>query len=303
MIYTVTLNPALDYIMQVDELKIGETNRSQREAIMPGGKGVNVSYVLKQLGHESIALGFVAGFTGKQLINELKQREMRSDFISVERGATRINVKVKGIDKETEINGSGPQIPAIALQVLIIQMERLKPGDVLVLSGSIPKTISEDIYERLMVRLEGRDVRIIVDTTGEALVKTLKYHPFLVKPNHHELGEMFGVSIKNKSDAKIYAQKLQQMGAQNVLVSMGSDGALLLDEHGNVFECDAPHGNVKNSVGAGDSMIAGFLAAYLETEDYEKAFYMGVAAGSASAFSEYLANESEILEVFHKTFD
>ena len=303
MIYTVTLNPALDYIMQVDELKIGETNRSQREAIMPGGKGVNVSYVLKQLGHESIALGFVAGFTGKQLINELKQREMRSDFISVERGATRINVKVKGIDKETEINGSGPQIPAIALQVLIIQMERLKPGDVLVLSGSIPKTISEDIYERLMVRLEGRDVRIIVDTTGEALVKTLKYHPFLVKPNHHELGEMFGVSIKNKSDARIYAQKLQQMGAENVLVSLGADGAVLLDEQGNVFECDAPHGNVKNSVGAGDSMIAGFLAAYLETEDYEKAFYMGVAAGSASAFSEYLANESEILEVFHKTFD
>ena len=302
MIYTVTLNPALDYIMQVDELKIGETNRSQREAIMPGGKGVNVSYVLKQLGHESIALGFVAGFTGKQLINELKQREMRSDFISVERGATRINVKVKGIDKETEINGSGPQIPAIALQVLIIQMERLKPGDVLVLSGSIPKTISEDIYERLMVRLEGRDVRIIVDTTGEALVKTLKYHPFLVKPNHHELGEMFGVSIKNKSDARIYAQKLQQMGAENVLVSLGADGAVLLDEQGNVFECDAPHGNVKNSVGAGDSMIAGFLAAYLETEDYEKAFYMGVAAGSASAFSEYLANESEILEVFHKTF-
>lgn len=302
MIYTVTLNPALDYIMQVDELKIGETNRSQREAIMPGGKGVNVSYVLKQLGHESIALGFVAGFTGKQLINELKQREMRSDFISVERGATRINVKVKGIDKETEINGSGPQIPAIALQVLIIQMERLKPGDVLVLSGSIPKTISEDIYERLMVRLEGRDVRIIVDTTGEALVKTLKYHPFLVKPNHHELGEMFGVSIKNKSDARIYAQKLQQMGAENVLVSLGADGAVLLDEQGNVFECDAPHGNVKNSVGAGDSMVAGFLAAYLETNDYEKAFHMGAAAGSASAFSEYLATESEILEVFHKTF-
>ena len=301
MIYTVTLNPALDYVVQVDELKIGEVNRTEKEAVYPGGKGINVSAVLKQLGHDSIALGFVAGFTGNQLIRELKERELRSDFISVERGMTRINVKIKG-KKETEINGSGPGVSPVALQVLMIQMERLKPGDVLVLSGSIPKTMPKDIYEKLMMRLHGRGVDIAVDTSGESLIGTLKHQPFLIKPNHLELGELFGVRIEHPEEVRIYAEKLQEMGARNVLVSMAEKGAVLLTEQGEFYSCEAPVGEVKNSVGAGDSMVAGFVSAYLETNDFERAFQMGIAAGSASAFSEYLANGRDILEVFRKTF-
>lgn len=301
MIYTVTLNPALDYIVQVDELKTGQINRATEEQIFPGGKGINVSMVLKNLGHDSVALGFVAGFTGNQLIRELQQRGVRSDFISVEGGMTRINVKVKG-KNETEINGAGPKVSPLAVQVLMIQMERLKSGDMLVLSGSIPNSIPEDIYERLMKRLKGRGVDVVVDTTGPCLMDTLACEPFLIKPNHYELGELFGVSIETKQDAKIYAEKLQKMGAKNVLVSMASEGAVLLDEHGVYHESEAPKGVVKNSVGAGDSMIAGFLAAYMETKDYKKAFEMGVSAGSASAFSEYLATKEEILEVYQKNF-
>lgn len=301
MIYTVTLNPALDYIVQVDELKTGQINRATEEQIFPGGKGINVSMVLKNIGHDSVALGFVAGFTGNQLIRELQQRGVRSDFISVEGGMTRINVKVKG-KNETEINGAGPKVSPLAVQVLMIQMERLKSGDMLVLSGSIPNSIPEDIYERLMKRLKGRGVDVVVDTTGPCLMDTLACESFLIKPNHYELGELFGVSIETKQDAKIYAEKLQKMGAKNVLVSMASEGAVLLDEHGVYHESEAPKGVVKNSVGAGDSMIAGFLAAYMETKDYKKAFEMGVSAGSASAFSEYLATKEEILEVYQKNF-
>ena len=301
MIYTVTLNPALDYVVQVDALKIGELNRSREERIYPGGKGINVSVVLKNLGHDSVPLGFVAGFTGNQLIKELQQREIRSDFISVDKGITRINTKIKGCE-ETEINGSGPEVSPLAVQVLLIQMERLKAGDTLVLSGSIPKSMPEDIYERLMKRLEDRNVRILVDTAGESLKNTLAYKPFLIKPNHHELGELFGVEIHSKEEACFYAKKMQEMGALNVLVSMASEGAVFIDENGKTYEQSAPMGEVKNSVGAGDSMLAGFLAAYLETFDYEKAFHMGIAAGSASAFSEYLAERSEILEVFHNNF-
>ena len=210
MIYTVTLNPALDYIVQVDELKTGQINRATEEQIFPGGKGINVSMVLKNLGHDSVALGFVAGFTGNQLIRELQQREVRSDFISVEGGMTRINMKVKG-KNETEINGVGPKVSSLAVQVLMIQMERLKSGDMLVLSGSIPNSIPEDIYERLMKRLKGRGVDVVVDTTGPCLMDTLACESFLIKPNHYELGELFGVSIETKQDAKIYAEKLQKM--------------------------------------------------------------------------------------------
>lgn len=301
MIYTVTLNPALDYIIQMDQLKLGAINRTQEEVILPGGKGINVSMVLYELGYTSVALGFVAGFTGEKLIKELKQRGIRTDFISVERGMTRINVKVKGRE-ETEINGSGPEIPSIAVWVLLIQMERLKSGDLLVLAGSVPERMPEDIYEKLMSRLEGRGIKVVVDTAGQALVGTLKHRPFLVKPNHYELGELFGVQIHDKKEAIVYAGKLKQMGAVNVLVSMGSDGAILLDEYGTCHECEAPKGDVRSSVGAGDSMVAAFLASYLETEDYKQAFQMAVAAGSATAFSAYLATGPEILEVFHKNF-
>ena len=301
MIYTVTLNPALDYVVQVNELTIGAINRAETEAVYPGGKGINVSAVLKQLGHESMALGFVAGFTGNQLIRELKEKELKCDFISVERGMTRINIKVKG-QRETEINGCGPEVSPVALQVLMIQMERLKPGDVLILSGSIPKTMPKDIYEKLMMRLKGRGVDIVVDTSGEALVGILKYEPFLIKPNHLELGELFETIIESHEDAHVYASKLQEMGARNVLVSMAEKGAVLLTEEGGFYACEAPSGDVKNSVGAGDSLVAGFVAAYLETGDMEQAFHMGIAAGSASAFSEYLASGRDILEVFRKTF-
>ena len=301
MIYTVTLNPALDYVVQVDAFAVGEVNRTEAEQIYPGGKGINVSVVLNTLGHDSVALGFAAGFTGNQLIRELQKKGVQNDFISIERGMTRINVKIKG-SEETEINGTGPEVPAIAVQVLQIQMERLKAGDVLVLSGSIPKTIPQNIYEKLMARLVERDVLVIVDTSGEALTSTLKYKPFLIKPNHHELGRLFDVEILDRETAGIYAEKLQRMGARNVLVSMAEKGALLLDENGKVYTCDAPKGVVKNSVGAGDSMVAGFAAAFLETNDFENAFYMSVASGSACAFSEYLPTKKDILEVYLKNF-
>ena len=301
MIYTVTLNPALDYVVQVEDFVLGGINRTNQEQVYPGGKGINVSVVLNELGYDSVALGFIAGFTGHQLIRELQNKGVRNDFISVERGITRINVKVKGRE-ETEINGMGPQVPAIAVQVLQIQMERLKPGDILVLSGSIPKTMPENIYEKLTARLADRGVLVVVDTSGEGLVSTLKYKPFLIKPNHHELGELFDVKISDKETASFYAQKLQQMGAKNVLISMAGNGAILLDEKGHVYTCYSPKGIVKNSVGAGDAMVAGFLAEYLESQNYETAFYFGVAAGSASAFSEYLPTKADILDVYQKNF-
>lgn len=301
MIYTVTFNPALDYIVRVEQFNMGEVNRAVYNEIMAGGKGVNVSLVLKNLGHESTALGFAAGFTGEKLIQDLKEKGCRADFIFLDQGMTRINVKIKG-QEETEINGEGPEITAVAIKSLMMRLERLKADDILVLSGSIPKTLPEDIYERLILRQQGKKVKIVVDATNNLLKETLKYHPFLVKPNHHELGELFGVTISDQAEAIQYAEKLQQMGAVNVLVSMAGEGAVLLDAYGNTFKSPAPKGKVINSVGAGDSMVAGFLAGYLETANYEQAFQMGVAAGSASAFSEFLATREEMLAVLGRTF-
>jgi len=301
MIYTVTFNPALDYIVRVEQFNMGEVNRAVYNEIMAGGKGVNVSLVLKNLGHESTALGFAAGFTGEKLIRDLKEKGCQADFIFLDQGMTRINVKIKG-QEETEINGEGPEITTAAIKSLMMRLERLKADDILVLSGSIPKTLPEDIYERLILRQQGKKVKIVVDATKNLLKETLKYHPFLVKPNHHELGELFGVTISDQAEAIQYAEKLQQMGAVNVLVSMAGEGAALLDEYGNTFKSPAPKGKVINSVGAGDSMVAGFLAGYLETANYEQAFQMGVAAGSASAFSEFLATREEMSEVLGRTF-
>ena len=301
MIYTVTFNPALDYIVRVEQLNTGEVNRAKYGEIMAGGKGVNVSLVLKNLGHESVALGFAAGFTGEKLVHDLKAKGCRTDFIFLDKGITRINVKIKGRE-ETEINGEGPEITTAAVKSLMMRLERLKAADILVLSGSIPKTLPEDMYEKLILRQQGKKVRIVVDATKNLLKGTLKYHPFLVKPNHHELGELFGVTISNRDEAVQYAEKLQQMGAVNVLVSMADEGAVLLDAQGNRHVSPAPKGRLVNSVGAGDSMVAGFLAGYLESEDYEKAFRMGVAAGSASAFSEFLATREETLKVLGETF-
>lgn len=301
MIYTVTFNPALDYIVRVAQLNIGEVNRAAYGEIMAGGKGVNVSLVLKNLGHESTALGFAAGFTGEKLVQDLKDKGCRTDFIFLDQGMTRINVKIKG-QEETEINGEGPEITPVAVRTLMMRLERLREGDILVLSGSVPKTLPEDMYEKVIVRQQGKKVKVVVDATKNLLKETLEYHPFLVKPNHHELGELFGVTISNPEEALSYAEKLQQMGAVNVLVSMAGDGAVLLDEYGNRHMSPAPEGRLINSVGAGDSMVAGFLAGYLETKDYEQAFQMGIAAGSASAFSEFLATREETMEVLRKTF-
>ncbi|HAP20398.1 MAG TPA: 1-phosphofructokinase [Lachnospiraceae bacterium] len=301
MIYTITFNPALDYIVRVEQFNVGEVNRAAYSEIMAGGKGVNVSLVLKNLGHESTALGFAAGFTGEKLVRDLKDKGCRTDFIFLEQGMTRINVKIKG-QEETEINGEGPEITPMAIRAMMIKLERLREGDILILSGSIPKTLPEDIYEKVIVRQQGKNVRIVVDATKNLLKETLEYHPFLIKPNHHELGELFGMTISNPEEALSYAEKLQQMGAVNVLVSMAGEGAVLLDEYGNKHMSPAPEGRLVNSVGAGDSMVAGFIAGYLETKDYEQAFRMGIAAGSASAFSEFLATREETMEVLEKTF-
>ena len=299
MIYTVTFNPSLDYIVEVDDFKLGMTNRTSYEHMLPGGKGINVSIVLNNLGIESTALGFMAGFTGDRICSMLDGYGINTDFIKVDKGFSRINMKIKNIDG-TEINGMGPDISGENLDTLLENIDGLKQGDVLVLAGSIPSCISDDIYRRIMARLKGREVRTVVDATSGLLINVLEYHPFLIKPNHHELGEIFGVKLETKEDVIPYAIKMKEQGSVNVLVSMGGRGAVLVDEQGKVYEADAPEGNLKNSVGAGDSMVAGFMAGYMQTKDYADAFRMGLAAGSASAFSENLATKAEIDEVLKR---
>lgn len=299
MIYTVTFNPSLDYIVEVNNFELGMTNRTSYEHMLPGGKGINVSIVLNNLDFDTTAFGFVAGFTGKQICDMVSEYGINTDFIQVDNGFSRINMKIKNIDG-TEINGMGPQISEDNLHSLVSKIDRLSSGDVLVLAGSIPSCISDDIYRRIMERLQGRGVKIIVDATSRLLLNVLEYHPFLIKPNQHELGDIFGVKLESKEEVIPYARKLQDMGAVNVLISMGGKGAVLIDEHGKVYEADAPNGELKNSVGAGDSMVAGFMAGYLQTCNYEDAFRMGVATGSASAFSENLATKREISEVLKR---
>lgn len=294
MIYTVTFNPSLDYVIQVDKLVPGEINRTTHEAVYPGGKGNNVSVILSNLGHSSKALGFTAGFTGEALENMLKEFGCDTAFIRLPEGSTRINVKINA-GEETEINGQGPVITEEAQQALFEQLDALKEEDILVLAGSIPNTLPSDIYERILEHLQGRGIHFVVDATKDLLLKVLKYHPFLIKPNNHELGEMFGVTLKNRDEIVAYAKKLQEMGAENVLVSMAGDGAILLTEEGVIYEAKPPKGKVLNSVGAGDSMVAGFLTGYLNTGDYEKAFRLGVVTGSATAFQYWLATKEDIV--------
>ena len=294
MIYTVTFNPSLDYVIQVDKLAPGEINRTTHEAVYPGGKGNNVSVILSNLGHSSKALGFTAGFTGEALENMLKEFGCDTAFIRLPEGSTRINVKINA-GEETEINGQGPVITEEAQQALFEQLDALKKEDILVLAGSIPNTLPSDIYERILEHLQGRGIHFVVDATKELLLKVLKYHPFLIKPNNHELGEMFGVTLKTMDEIVAYAKKLQEMGAENVLVSMAGDGAILLTEEGVIYEAKPPKGKVLNSVGAGDSMVAGFLTGYLNTGDYEKAFRLGVVTGSATAFQYWLATKEDIV--------
>lgn len=299
MIYTLTFNPSLDYIVTVPKFTCGVVNRTSKEVIFPGGKGINVSMVLKNLGFENTALGFLAGFTGDALKSLVEEKGIHAEFIAVERGMTRINVKLRST-QETEINGQGPAIDEADIKKLYERLDTLQDGDILVMAGSIPDVMPKTMYMDIMEHLKEKKLRIVVDATNDLLVNVLKYKPFLIKPNNHELGEIFRVTIKEKADVVKYARKLQEQGARNVLVSMAGDGAVLLAEDGTVYQAEAPKGKVVNSVGAGDSMVAGFLAGYLESESYEKAFQMGVCTGSASAFSEELATKEEVLALLDK---
>ncbi len=299
MIYTITFNPALDYIVKMDEFNLGNVNRSNNEFVYAGGKGINVSIVLNNLGVKSKALGFIAGFTGEEIERRVREFGCDTEFIKLKEGMSRINVKIKA-DVESEINGGGPDISSDALEELYKKLDTLTVGDILVLAGSVPKTMPTDVYERIMERLQEKNVKFIVDTTGESLLKVLKYNPFLIKPNHHELGDLFGVKLNNKEDVIEYAKKLKNMGAQNVIISMAGDGAVLIDSNGGVTTSNVPKGVVKNSVGAGDSMVAGFIAGYLNSEKIEDGFKLGVATGSASAFSEGLATKDYVYELLEQ---
>ncbi len=294
MIYTVTFNPSLDYIVRVKDFKVGQVNRTYYEQMLPGGKGINVSIVLKNLGHDSTALGFMAGFTGREIQDELVGFGIGTDFINVKEGISRINLKMKS-NEESEINGQGPKITEEDIEELYKKLDALKEGDLLVISGSVPNTLPGDMYERIMSRLDGRGIDIVVDATNDLLVNVLKYHPFLIKPNNHELGEIYGVKLTTQDEVIPYAKKLQEEGARNVLISMAGEGAVFISEKGDVLKSPAPKGKVVNSVGAGDSMVAGFLTGYMESDgDYEKAFKMGLCTGSASAFSPDLATRPEV---------
>ncbi|MBQ6160396.1 MAG: 1-phosphofructokinase [Oscillospiraceae bacterium] len=290
MLYTVTFNPAIDYVVHFPQLRPGEINRNESEEFQFGGKGINVSNVLRTLGFDTVALGFVAGFIGEGFEKGLHQMGLKTDLIHVKEGMTRINVKVKAAE-ETEINGIGPVITEADMETLYQKLDAIGPGDVLVLSGSIPKCLPGDTYERIMARLDGRGIPIAVDATKDLLVNVLKYHPFLIKPNNHELGEIFGKVLKTDEEIVDCARKLQEMGGRNILISMAGDGALLLDEKGGTHRIGCPKGKVLNSVGAGDSMVAGFLAGWLQTGDYGYALKLGTATGSATAFSLGLAEK------------
>ena len=295
MIYTVTFNPAVDYVVHVENMKNGSVNRSSCEEIYFGGKGINVSVVLNELGVSSVALGFIAGFTGQAIRDGIENIGIRTDFINLGSGNSRINIKIKS-SQETEINGQGPFIDDKALDEFFRKLDMLKDNDILILAGSIPKSLPDDIYERILSRTADKNIRTVVDATNKLLLNTLKYKPFLIKPNNHELGEMFGVNISETDDIVKYARKLRDMGAENVLVSMAEKGALLVDENNQVHICGVCKGNVKNSVGAGDSMVAGFVAGSMNG-DYEYALKLGTAAGGATAFSDGLAVKDKIFEL------
>lgn len=297
MIYTVTFNPSLDYIVSMNGFELGRTNRTTGEQMFPGGKGINVSIVLGNLGIENTALGFTAGFTGEQIEREVQKIGLRTDFIHIEEGFSRINVKLKDYDG-TEINGMGPEIGEMHVKELFGKLDRLGAGDILVLAGSIPKSLPDSIYSDILGRLQDKGVLFVVDATKDLLLNVLQYKPFLIKPNNYELGEIFDVTLETREEVVPYARKLQERGARNVLVSMAGQGAVLVDEKNAVHMLAAPQGKLVNAVGAGDSMVAGFVAGWTRRQDYDHAFRMGIAAGSASAFSELLATRQEIEQVF-----
>ena len=300
MIYTITLNPALDYIIKLKELVTNEINTSESEYILPWGKGINVSIILKRLEVESVALGFISNFTGKEIQKLVEKEKIQTDFINLEEGHSRINVKILEDEKETAINSKGPLVDNKSIEKLYQKLSNLKENDILVLSGSIPKGIKEDIYEEICEKIKDKNVKIVVDSTKKLLLNTLKYRPFLIKPNHHELGEIFNVQILNQDQAIEYAKKLQQKGAQNVLVSMGEKGSILLDENGKSYKkAVISNKNVINTVGAGDSMVAGFLAGYLNYKNHEDALKLGIASASATVNNVFLGTKDEINEYFN----
>lgn len=297
MVYTVTFNPSLDYIVTVDDFKLGLTNRTTSELMLPGGKGINVSIVLSNLGIENTAIYFSAGFIGDEITRKVKECGIKAEEIKVSNGCSRVNLKLKSIDG-TEINGAGPDISKEAIESFYHKLEMLQEGDTLVLAGSIPQTMPETIYSDIMARLSGKGIRIVVDATRDLLVNVLEYKPFLVKPNNHELGEIFGVELNTREEVVPYAKKMIEMGAENVIVSMAGQGAVFVSANGDAYLREAPEGKLVNGVGAGDSMVAGFIAGYLENKDLLHAFKMGLSAGSASAFSEYLATQEEVEAVY-----
>lgn len=299
MIYTVTFNPAIDYVVRMDEIIPGAVNRTRGEEVFYGGKGINVSVVMRNMGVENTALGFIAGFTGDAIEKYLTKSGVKTDFIKLNTGISRINVKIKA-GEETEINGQGPEISDEAIGALMDKIDGLSAGDTLILAGSVPKSLPDDIYERIMSRLDGKGVEIVVDATGNLLVNVLKYRPFLIKPNNHELSEIFGIEIKTEDELIEYAKKLQDKGARNVLISRAGDGAILVPEKGEPLKSGAPKGEVVNSVGSGDSMVAGFVMGYMKSGDYGEALKLGTACGSATAFSPGLA-EKDLVDELLKT--
>lgn len=293
MVYTVTFNPAMDYVMQVNNMNEKDINRSEEEKMFYGGKGINVSSVLTQLNIENTATGFLAGFTGNELERMLKTDNINTDFVHLKTGFTRINVKIKS-EKELNINAHGPNISEQNIDELLNKLKKIKSGDYLVLAGSVPPSLSDDIYEKILEHFTDKDINVVVDTTGNLLKNILKYKPFLIKPNHHELGEIFSVDINSTQDVIRYAKKLQEIGAKNVLVSRAKDGATLIDENGNVISVTNAPGKIVSSVGCGDSMVAGFIAGYIESENYEKALRLGAVCANATAFSSSIAKKKEI---------
>lgn len=295
MIYTVTFNPAIDYVVHTKEMKFGATNRSLKEDIYFGGKGINVSIILKELGIASKTLGFTAGFTGEAIEKGLANMGIDTDFVHLKKGNSRINVKIKS-NVETELNGQGPDIDGSAIALLFEKFDALSCGDILILAGSIPSSLPSDVYEKILQKISHKKIRTVVDATNDLLLNVLKYKPFLIKPNNHELSEMFGVELKTDEEIEKYARKLKNMGAVNVLISMAEKGAMLIDENGITHRLGACKGTVKNSVGAGDSMVAGFIAG-IQNGDYEYALRLGTAAGGATAFSDGLAKKEKISEL------
>ena len=299
MIYTVTLNPSIDYIVRLDTLVNGITNRTTSEEYYFGGKGINVSCVLAELDIDSTAYGFIAGFTGEAIEKGISNSRIRTEFIKLPEGISRINIKIKA-GEETEINGQGPDIPESALNELMARLDDIGDGDTLVIAGSVPNTLPDDIYERMLERLNGKNVRFVVDATKKLLVNSLKYKPFLIKPNRQEISEIFGVEVKSEDDTERYARKLQEMGAKNVLVSLGGEGAMLVDEFGKKHKMGVLKEKVVNTVGSGDSMVAGFVAGYEMKKDYHFALKLGSVCGNATAFLPGLATKDKINELLEQ---